>query len=542
MRALLRILLPPGRGFKHQIMLLVSVGILLLALVSALLTAWVTAKNSRDYLVEQGLQLTESFAEQSVLALLFGSAENAEDVVASTLSFPNVMHVALLTQEGRVLLHEGDHSFDAKKNPDAIKGNRRGNSLQGSKRGTVLFSETHDYLSFRSPIFERRLDERIGVIVSDKQPENLLGFADVSISKAALNSQRVTTVVQNIGVSFVLAILILLVLKKILSRITTPLSELSNLMREQDAETETSRVVVKGPIEIQDMARAFNAMMDVLDERDLRLKNQNDDLENQVRVRTLELVGARDAAIQASKHKSAFLANMSHELRTPMNAVLGYTGMVIEDARDGSFNVDSCISDLNRVENAGKHLLSMINNILDLAKIEAGRMELECDRVDINELARQVEDTVLPLIKNGQNKFEADVTSDGSILWMDQVKLRQILVNLLSNAAKFTEAGTITLKIEHSVDALFCSVIDTGIGMDEEQQQRIFRAFKQADMTTTKNFGGTGLGLTISQRLCALMGGNIEVQSAPEKGSVLYFTLPLPLQEHQEAADAALAS
>ncbi len=541
MKALLRLLLPPNRQFGRQIMLLVSVGIFSLALITALLTAWVTSKNSRDQLVDQGLQLTESFAEQSVLALLFGSAENAEESVANTLSFPNVMHIALRTFDGKVLLHEGDHSADIVKalNMSAqLKTNINGDD-EVIVTETILFSETDDHICFRSPVFERRFNnDEIGVIVGDVQEPNLLGYADIIISKAALNAQRTTTILQNTGVSVVLAILILFVLQKVLSRVTTPLSELSTLMREQDAEKETSRVAVKGPIEIQDMARAFNIMMDVIDERDLRLRNQNDDLENQVKVRTRELLEARDRAIQASKHKSAFLANMSHELRTPMNAVLGYTSMVIEDVRGGSFDPNDCINDLNRVENAGQHLLSMINNILDLAKIEAGRMELECDMVELKQLARQVEDTVFPLIKSKHNQFQKEVITDGSPLWMDPVKLRQILVNLLSNAAKFTESGVITLKIEHKEDALFCSVTDTGIGMDEEQQQRIFKAFKQADMTTTKNFGGTGLGLTISQRLCTLMGGVIEVQSKLGEGSVLYFTIPLPLQEHQEEDEA----
>ncbi len=564
MRALLRILLPHNTEFRRQIMLLVSVGILVLALVSSLLTAWVTSKNSRQQLIDQGLQLTESFAEQSVLALLLESAENAEDLVASTLSFPNVMYVELLTQDRKILLHEGEHLVDELKNLEISSGSKlgfegffypegtwqytpqggtkksplEGYTLSGAvEQDAVLFCETNAYLCFRAPVFDRQRDEQIAVFVGGDQAPNLLGFADVVMSKAELNAQRTTTILQNIIVSFVLAIIILLILQKILSRITTPLSELSTLMHEQDTKIKTSRAKVKGPIEIQDMARAFNAMMDVLDERDLRLRNQNDNLENQVKARTRDLVDARDAAIQASKHKSVFLANMSHELRTPMNAVLGYTSIVIEDARSRHFNLASCIEDLNRVENAGKHLLSMINNILDLAKIEAGRMELECGVVDIKQLARQVEDSVLPLIRDKNNKLVVDVVSDGSSLSMDAVKLRQILINLLSNAAKFTEQGTITLKIEHSIDALFCSVVDTGMGMDEAQQQRIFKAFKQADTTTTKKFGGTGLGLTISQHLCALMGSKIEVKSDLEKGSAFYFALPLPLQEHQEDED-----
>ena len=536
MMTLLRKLFSPDNGFRHQIMLLVSGGILLLALISSLLTAWVTSKNEREQLVSQGLQLAESFAEQSVLAMLLESADNAQDSAATALSFPNVIHVALRRPDGTVLLEKGDHT-----NGDTPVWRVNSTSRDsGTVRDVVsderaeLVHEIPGQIYFRAPIFERRSQEEVEMLIGgDLAPNKLLGFADVVVSKAALNAQRITTIVQNTVVSLVLALLILLVLQRVISRITTPLSELSTLMREQDTETETSRVKVAGPMEIQDMARAFNAMMDVLDERDLRLRNQNDTLENQVRARTRELVDARDAAIQASKHKSAFLANMSHELRTPMNAVLGYTSMVMEDLRDGSFHVHDCIEDLSRVDNAGKHLLSMINNILDLAKIEAGRMELEFDSVDITQLMRQVEDTVLPMILAKNNKIDIIINSDDSTLVIDPVKLRQMLVNLLGNAAKFTENGTITLKVEHNKDALRCTVTDTGIGMDDEQLQRIFKAFRQGDMTTTKTFGGTGLGLSISQRLCHLMGGNIEVKSVVNEGSCFFFVIPLPMQEHQ---------
>ena len=542
MKALLRQLIPPETEFRRQIMILVSVGILVLALVSSLITAWVNSENERDQLVRQSLQLTEGFAEQSVLAMLFESAENAQDSAAATLSFPNVVHVLLRKPDGGVLLDKGG-MFDGEFDSDEIRHEAMEELMHSNSPGdnAQLIHETSDYLYFCAPILERRPDSHAGIFVGSDDMSNRIGYAHVMVSKAALKAHRITTIVQNSAVSLALAVLMLLVLQKVISRITTPLSELSTLMREQDAETETSRVAVKGPIEIQDMARAFNAMMDVLDKRDLRLRNQNDTLENQVRARTRQLIDARDAAILASKHKSAFLANMSHELRTPMNAVLGYTSMVIEDMRAGTFHIEGCLDDLSRVDNAGKHLLSMINNILDLAKIEAGRMELELDTVDIRQLVRQVEDTVLPMITERNNKIELDVTTDDSTLVMDPVKLRQILVNLLSNATKFTEDGVITIKVEHNQDALHCAVIDNGVGMDDEQQQRIFRAFKQADMTTTKNFGGTGLGLTISQRLCTLMGGTIRVISAPGKGSCFYFTIPLPVQEHQEDEDTPVS-
>lgn len=526
-------------GVKHQIMVLVSVGILAMALISSFLTSWVTTKNARQRLISEGMHITSGFAEQSILAMLFESPDNAKDSAAAALSFPNVIHVSLHKPDGDLLLLEEANGVSQEFDDTRMTRVRRSKSQSPNlDEEQVEVLEGREHIHIRAPIYEPRADNEEFIFAGNDVPRKFLGFADVVLSKEELNAQRVTTIVQNSVVSIVLALLLLLVLHKVISRITTPLSELSTLMREQDSETETSRAEVTGPIEIQDIARAFNAMMDVLDERDLRLRNQNDGLENQVRARTRELVEARDAAIRASQHKSAFLANMSHELRTPLNAVLGYTNMVIEDIQDGELCQERCIDDLSRVENAGKHLLSMINNILDLAKIEAGRMDLEFDDVDIKQLLRQVEDTILPLVKSGQNQLKIQLSTDSSPLVMDPVKLRQILVNLLGNACKFTKSGTITLQVDHSEKALKCAVTDTGIGMNEEQLERIFTAFKQADMTTTKTFGGTGLGLTISQRLCALMGTDIKVTSAMGEGSCFYFTIPLPMQEHQPEEEA----
>ena len=528
------------KSFSRQIMILVSIGIIVLALVSSLLTSWVVSKRERTQLVSQSLQVAESLAEQSILAMLFGSPENAEDAVSTALDFPNIVRVSLRQPSGSVLLDEGDEvsePFVGFGNLPSPNANLLERAPPPEERRASIVHETSSYVYICAPIRERRLgDDSALVLFGDEtaaMPE-VIGFADMVVSKTALNEQRRTTIIQNTAVSLVLALLMLLVLNKIISRITTPLRDLSTLMREQDAEHETSRADIKGPMEIQDMARAFNSMMDVLDERDFRLRFQNDTLENQVRARTRELMDARDAAIQASKHKSAFLANMSHELRTPLNAVLGYTSMVIEDVRSEEFSRDNCVDDLERVENAGHHLLSMINNILDLAKIEAGRMELEFDEVKIKQLARQVEDTILPLIHNGNNKLDIQLTAHTESIVIDPTKLRQVLVNLLSNASKFTKDGVITLKIDYSEDALACSVSDTGIGMNQAQQERIFKAFRQADMTTTKTFGGTGLGLTISQRLCTLMGATINVESEEDKGTRFYFTIPLPMEEHQE--------
>jgi len=239
----------------------------------------------------------------------------------------------------------------------------------------------------------------------------------------------------------------------------------------------------------------------------------------------------------ASRHKSQFLANMSHELRTPLNAIIGYSEMLQEEAED--IGQDSLIPDLRRVNAAGKHLLGLINDILDLSKIEAGRMDLYVETFEVRELVRDVQAIVQPLVEKNANTLIVSCTDDLGTMRADQTKVRQALFNLLSNAAKFTDHGTITLTVEREPDDwLTFAVSDTGIGMTDEQLGRLFEAFSQAEASTRSQYGGTGLGLAISRHFCQLMGGDISVASDIGKGST--FTVRLPAEVVETGDIAAL--
>ena len=259
---------------------------------------------------------------------------------------------------------------------------------------------------------------------------------------------------------------------------------------------------------------------------------------------------AKEAAEDASRAKSTFLANMSHELRTPLNAIIGYSEILIEDAEEMDQTI--IIPDLKKINEAGNHLLSVINDILDISKIEAGKMELYIESFDIGALIDNVALTIQPLVEKNSNNLIVQYSSDIGSMSADVVKTRQMLFNLLSNAAKFTERGTITLavspeNVELSLpatpqvlvidtnvgDALHLashwvsfSVSDTGIGMTQEQIDKLFHEFAQADISTTRKYGGTGLGLAITQRVCQMMGGDITVESEVGVGST--FTIWLP--------------
>lgn len=241
-----------------------------------------------------------------------------------------------------------------------------------------------------------------------------------------------------------------------------------------------------------------------------------------------QLEDANRQALAASSAKSQFLASMSHELRTPLNAIIGYSEMLSEDAADLGF--DTAIEDLEKIMASGRHLLSLINDVLDLSKIEAGKMEVYVESFDLRDMLEEVGSTVAPLIKKNGNELVLKVDLATGIIETDKTKLRQNLFNLLSNAAKFTENGRIELnvaeKIAPDATSFRFSVTDDGIGMTPEQSEKLFQAFVQADQSTTRNFGGTGLGLAIAQQFTRMMGGEITIESVAGVGSTFWFEIP----------------
>jgi signal transduction histidine kinase/CheY-like chemotaxis protein len=246
-----------------------------------------------------------------------------------------------------------------------------------------------------------------------------------------------------------------------------------------------------------------------------------------------EVAIARDQALEASRAKSVFLANMSHELRTPMNAIIGYSEMLEEEAQERGAQDFS--SDLQKILSASRHLLTLINSILDLSKIEAGKMELYLETFEVRAVVTEVVSTITPLVQKNGNDLE--VTVDGAVGTMraDLTKLRQSLFNLLSNASKFTKDGRIGLLVRLDPDAgpptVVFDVSDTGIGMSPDQMSRLFQSFTQAHSSTNQEFGGTGLGLVITRQFCQLMGGDVSVESEPGKGSTFTIRLPASVSE-----------
>jgi signal transduction histidine kinase/DNA-binding response OmpR family regulator len=251
------------------------------------------------------------------------------------------------------------------------------------------------------------------------------------------------------------------------------------------------------------------------------------------------LAQARDQAMEATRTKSQFLANMSHELRTPLNAVIGIAEMLREDAEDDGLN--DFVEPLDRINGAGKHLLNLINEILDLSKIEAGKIEMLSEDFEVTTMLDEVSTMVQPLAQKNDNTLTVECADDVGQMHADSTRVRQIIFNMLSNACKFTDKGTVTVTVRREtiegVDSLSFAVADTGIGISEAQMTRLFQEFSQADASTTRKYGGTGLGLTISQRLCKLMGGDISVESEPDVGTTFTATLPVNVADIREEGE-----
>lgn len=282
------------------------------------------------------------------------------------------------------------------------------------------------------------------------------------------------------------------------------------------------------------MARNIEKLIAELREREKQLRAVHQDLEQRIDERTAELAVARDEAMAANHTKSLFLANMSHELRTPLNAINGYSELVEEIARENGY--DQVLHDLDNIRYAGRHLLSIVNNVLDLSKIEAGKMEFELRYIQISDLIHEVVASVKPLVERKNNQLEIVYDDSVSSMYSDATRVSQVLINIIANAAKFTEDGEIifSIKKHQQHELVIFTIEDTGIGISPHQINSLFEEFTQANLSTTRKYGGTGLGLALSKRISELLGGQITVVSQLHKGTK--FTVCLPIKSSLKAS------
>ena len=312
-----------------------------------------------------------------------------------------------------------------------------------------------------------------------------------------------------VGLCFVLCALGTLLAMRRADHLLAPLKILQQAAVRLALGDRTVRTQLEGDDELGQMSRTFDHMAATLDTTmgDMRQ--------------------ARDEAMEASRAKSRFVANMTHELRTPLNAVIGYSEMIMAEAKDGPVESGQLVEDLEVIRSSGQSLLKLVDEILDLSKIEAGKMDLAPEEFDVASLLREIITTISPLVPD-HARLSCDVHGMSDTVFLDRGKVKQMLMNLLSNACKFTKRGEIRVRASSNEELLTVEVIDTGIGMSEAQQGKIFQEFAQAEDTSSRKYGGTGLGLAIVKRLATMMEGTISVTSELGKGST--FTLVLPRQ------------
>jgi hypothetical protein len=353
------------------------------------------------------------------------------------------------------------------------------------------------------------------------------------LAHQASNDDGITTPLLVLSVAMAMPLLIAIAQYRLVSRSLNRIVAASRRLAGGDFSARTG--TGHGAAELETAAQAFDAMAESLAARTARLERQNAELDvslDELASTERELSQARDLADAANRAKSAFLAAMSHELRTPLNSIIGYSEMLIEDVqREGDHR---SLSDLRRIHTSGRHLLGLINDILDLSKIEAGRMDIVAERFSVTELIADVAHTIHPSIEQQGNRLEIHCDPMVGHVVSDVARVRQILLNLLSNATKFTHGGRVQLAVERAGASVVFRVTDTGIGMDEAQIARLFEPFVQADPQTSRRYGGTGLGLALSRRLCDLLDADIAASSTPGVGSV--FTLRLPARPTTRAA------
>jgi len=354
-------------------------------------------------------------------------------------------------------------------------------------------------------------------------PATMLLVGSVKLEYNNVFHQRIVSEVrEDLAWSLGVAVLLLAVVQRWVSWLLRPLSLLSGRLARVNVESH-----VKLPPVNKNISSEIWQVWNSLEHLFARLRQRDKALEEE-HAAAQDALQAKLEAEAESREKSQFLANMSHELRTPLNAIIGYSEMLHEEA-GGAGNADLA-EDLMCIMSSGRHLSSLIDDVLDLSKIEAGKTQLFLEDINVPDLVADVVHNVSPVISANGNSLEINCDNDFGEIYVDSVKLRQALINILGNAGKFTHNGRVSLSVERLTDEcaewVLFSVKDTGIGIHENQQRHLFNAFTQADDSTTRQYGGTGLGLTISRSVCRLMGGDIIVNSKPGGGSEFIVKVP----------------
>lgn len=457
-------------------------------------------------LKEYASQIAEDLAHRSVLALVTHNEQDAKDAISPIMSFKDILGAAIYTPQNKLVYQQG-------------------NSWQHKEESAITrlkIIDSNDAWKILFPAFLTSSEQN--EFEFNDTGDQYLGYVSLNVSKNSLKNIASDLLYLNTLTGLIIAIIVGILTAVIVTRLTKPIRELSLIMEQTRKAEQFKLAPTHGPKEVQRMASSFNQLMMTLQQQEQNLKDYNDRLESEVEIRTQELTQARDSALTALRTKSEFLANITHELRTPIQSIIGYIDLVSEELEFAVMLQE--VEDLDKAKQAAARLLNLINSILALSKTEAGKMDLTIEKTSLKDIITECEQTVHPLVKNNKNTLSISAFDDIKIS-TDKEKLLQIILNLLSNACKFTEQGNIKVSIQLLNQMLQLEVRDTGIGLTEQQQKYIFEEFHQVDGSEQRKYGGTGLGLAISQSFAKLLGGKIKVSSQLGEGSC--FTLELPI-------------
>ena len=542
--------LDASASFRARIFWSVIPALVVLFTIFGAINAYKLRQLVKEEFQKRGMQMATILADSCELGVLTENVEDLETSIRGVATNPDVAYVFVYGTGNEPLAIGGQEADRVVDHVRTLSESRRTQLFgRGEPYADMVSVRSGHFFEFVTPVRSfssgaRTPDE---ILLGMGEPD-AIGYVRLGLGLWSLNEQTTATVWLWTGLTVTFLAISILHIYFFSRRITEPVKSLT-VHAERMARGDLDQVIpVEADNEIGQLAATFNEMARSL-KGNIRSKEQlleqvqdlNRTLEHRIRERTVELQKRTEELEIASRHKSEFLANMSHELRTPLNAIIGYGEMLEEEAQDAG--LDDLIPDLRRIHSSGRHLLALINDILDLSKIEAGRMQIMLETFDIETMVREVTTTIRPLAEKNGNTLMVECADDLGQMYADETRVRQCLFNLLSNASKFTENGTVTVQVSPRTEQgkrwIQFSVLDTGIGMTDEQMARVFEAFQQAEASTTRRYGGTGLGLTISQEFCRLMGGRITVRSERQRGSTFHMQLPAHVSVPGEPVAAA---
>ena len=530
-------------SIKKKVLLLALLPATVIALVLGAYFIITQVTDLNQSLENRGFAIIRQLAPASEYGVFAGNRPVLNSLANTVLKESDVRSVSIRDREGTEIISAGMKA----NNYEPFKQNDTSISYQASKN--------QDSYIFRAPIYQSLMAmedfESEETVTSAKK--KIIGWAYVELSLTQTKARQIKIITIGFLITLLMLIVSVLLARRIGSTISEPIVSLTDAVEMLERGHLETRVHTNSGAELKTLENGINAMA-------LALQSATDNLQDQVDVATAELRETliqlerkneeieqeRKRALSSNTAKSQFLANMSHELRTPLNAIIGYSEMLHEDSE--KMKLEQFIPDLKQINAAGKHLLTLINDILDLSKIEAGKVELYLETFSVKHMINDVINTIQPLADKNENKINVKISDSIDTMHTDLTKLRQTLFNLLSNACKFTDHGAITLTVDSenklAGDRIIFRLSDSGIGMEPEQMRRVFEAFSQADATTTRKYGGTGLGLAISRRFCEMLGGDIQVESIPGTGTSFIVNLPIngPMQQASDQDNEDLPS